>query len=122
MARAQRKARTGGGARRGTRGLIGWAVLALLAALVAAALYYRPVISGYATTGTSYGARVACSCRYVGGRSLDDCKKDFESGMELVSLADDPDSRTVTATFPLLGSQRATYREGWGCQLEEWNG
>ena len=108
-------------AKRTKRSWTRWLLLALLAGLVAAALYYRPVIEGYAVTGTSYGARVACSCRYVGGRDLDDCKKDFESGMELVSLADDPDTQTVTATFPLLGSQRATYRDGWGCQLEQWD-
>jgi hypothetical protein len=30
-------------------------------------------------------------------------------------------ARSVTARFPLLASQTATYREGWGCVLEKWD-
>ena len=40
--------------------------------------------------------------------------------MELVRLSDDPATKSVTATFPLLASQTATYREGYGCVLEKW--
>ena len=93
------------------------AVLLVLAALVAA---FWPTIAGYARVGSAYGAHVACSCRYAGGRSLEDCKKDFEPGMELVSLSEDQAARSVTASFPLVASATATYREGWGCVLEPW--
>lgn len=93
---------------------------ALLVVLGAVLAWYWSVISGYAVTGASYGARVACSCRYVGGRSLGDCAKDFEPGMGLVSLSEDAAAKSVTARFPLLASQTATYREGWGCVLEPW--
>lgn len=96
--------------------------IALIAALMLAgalAFFWRP-LNGFAMTGASYGARVACSCRYVGGRSLGDCRKDFESGMELVSLSEDPAQRSVTASFPLIASQTATFREGEGCRLEPW--
>lgn len=55
-------------------------------------------------------------------RSLDDRAKDFEPGMELVSLSEDRKARSVTARFPLLGGTTATYREGWGCVLEPWRG
>ena len=81
------------------------------------AVFWRP-LNGYAQAGTAYGARVACSCRFVGGRTLEDCRKDFEPGMELVSLSEDAKVRSVTARFPLLASETATYREGPGCQLD----
>ena len=98
-----------------------WALLAgvLLATLVAV---FWGTITGYARVGSAYGAHVACSCRYAGGRSLADCEKDFEAGMELVSLSEDRAAKSVTAGFPLLASSTATYQEGWGCVLEPWRG
>ena len=93
------------------------AVLVLLAGLLA--WYWRP-LNAFAMTGAAYGARVACSCHYVGGRSLSDCRKDFEPGMELVTLSADAESKSVTARFPLLATQTAAYREGEGCRLEPW--
>ena len=88
--------------------------------LIGSLAFFWTPLGGYASTGTSYGARVACSCHYVGGRSLADCRKDFESGMELVMLSADEDAKSVTARFPLLASQTATFREGEGCRLEPW--
>eukprot|EP01037_Dinobryon_pediforme_P001587 gene1587-1614_t len=76
----------------------------------------------YAQTGAAYGARVACSCRFIGGRSLADCQKDMEGPVAWASLSDDTASRSVTARYPLLARQTATYREGWGCQLQPWTG
>jgi hypothetical protein len=92
-------------------------VIALLAGL---GWYYGPGLLDSAEAGTAYGARVACSCRYVGGRGLEDCRKDFEPGMGLVSLSEDSEAKSVTASVPLLASQTATYREGYGCVLERW--
>ena len=40
--------------------------------------------------------------------------------MELVSLSEDVDERNVTARFALIVSDKATYREGWGCVLDSW--
>lgn len=93
--------------------------LGLLAALLV--LFWKP-LNGYAEAGAAYGARVACSCRYVGGRELADCAKDLEAGMELVRLSEDTKNKSVTGTFPLLASHTATYHEGPGCQLEPWQG
>jgi len=92
--------------------------IAVLAALVA--WYYRDVVVDRAVTGTAYGARVACSCRFIGGRDLKDCEKDFEPGMGLVSLSEDAEAKSVTASVPLLASQTATFKEGYGCVLEKW--
>ena len=91
--------------------------LALIAALLA--LFWAP-LNGYARVGAAYGARVACSCRYLGGRSLGDCRKDFEPGMELVMLSEDAKAKSVTASFPLLASETARYYQGEGCRLDRW--
>jgi len=97
--------------------------LVLLAMVVVVAVWaWRTQLTSYAVTGTSFGARVACSCRFVGGRELGDCKKDFEPGMEAVFLSENADAKSVTAYIPLVSSQTATYREGYGCVLEKWDG
>lgn len=101
---------------RRVRRWLAWLLIALIAALV---WFWKP-LNGYAQVGASYAARVGCSCRYVGGRSLTDCRKDFEPGMELVMLSEDAETKSVTARFPLLASQTATFREGEGCRLETW--
>jgi hypothetical protein len=96
------------------------ALLPLAVLLGAMGWLYREPVAGYTSTGAAFGARTACSCRYIAGRSLEDCKKDFESGMELVFLSDDEVARSVTAYVPLLASDTARYREGFGCVLDPW--
>jgi hypothetical protein len=77
-------------------------------------------IQGQARLGASYGAHVACSCRYIEGRSLASCETDFEPGMELVSLFDDPQNKRVTASVPFLAKAVAERRGDFGCvQLNE---
>jgi hypothetical protein len=83
--------------------------------LIALFAYNLAFIKGQLDVGTSYGARVACSCHYIGGRDLSDCEKDFEPGMELIGLSIDPDRKRVTASVPLMESATAEFREGWGC-------
>lgn len=95
--------------------------LCALVLLVALAWYWKP-LNGYARIGAAYGARVACSCRFEGGRSLGDCRKDFEPGMGAIMLSEDAKAKTVTARFPLLARETAAYREGEGCRLEPWGG
>jgi hypothetical protein len=72
----------------------------------------------YLDVGVGYGARVACACRYIGNRPIGDCYKDFEPGMEPISLRDDPATKTVTAYVPLLTSRSATFDPVLGCQPE----
>lgn len=111
------------GARRHGRGrsrrLI-W-LLAVAAALIALWAAFGSAALGYARAGTAYGARVACSCRYVAGRSLEDCRKDKIAGMELVSLSDDDADKSVTARLLFLASDTATLRPGYGCLLDRWD-
>lgn len=101
--------------------IIFWVPVLAVLALVAAIWFNRAPIRGYADAGASYAARVTCSCRFVSGRSLEDCAKDKLAGMELVSLSDDVEARSVTARFPLVTEHTAVYREGYGCVLEEWD-
>lgn len=94
-------------------------VLCLLA-LVALAGWFRAPIAGYANAGAAYGAKVTCSCRYIGGRGLDDCRKDFLSGMALITLSEDKPAKAVTARFPLIASHTARMQPGAGCVLDKW--
>lgn len=76
-----------------------------------------PALQAQAELGSAYAARVGCSCRYVQGRSLESCQSDFEPGMEMVSLAEDPATKTVTGSVPLLASRSARYAGASGCLL-----
>lgn len=95
-------------------------LFALVLVVAGAAWWFRAPIAGYSGVSTAYAARVACSCRFIGGRDLADCGKDMLAGMELVTLSQDLEAKSVTARFPLISSTTATYREGYGCVLEEW--
>lgn len=106
---------------RSSKSRLGLWLLAIIAIVIGAVVYsYREPINGYAAIGTSYAARVGCSCRFVAGRSLEDCEKDKVAGMELVTLSEDEEAKSVTARFPLVTSTTATYRDGYGCVLEKW--
>ena len=88
-----------------------------------AAAWFSPFgqrLRGDAIAGTAYGARVACSCRFVAGRSMKDCEKDKLAGMEMVRLSADEAAKSVTASVPLLASDTAAYRTGYGCVLQSW--
>ena len=96
--------------------------LGVVACFIAAAFVWGPGMAEQAQAGTDFGARIACSCHYVEGRDIDQCRADFEPGMGMVRLSLDEDAQTVTAAVPMLASTRARYREGWGCVLEPWTG
>ncbi|MBI1404424.1 MAG: hypothetical protein GC147_14600 [Porphyrobacter sp.] len=97
-----------------------WLLALIVLAITAGLWAFREPITGYGTIGSAYAARVGCSCRFVAGRSLADCAKDKLPGMELVTLAEDDQAKSVTARFPLVAKATATYREGYGCVLEKW--
>lgn len=88
-------------------------LLALWAAFGSAAM-------GYGHAATAYSARVACSCRFVAGRGLEDCAKDKIGGMELVTLSEDAEAKSVTARL-LVMSDTARMKPGYGCVLDRWD-
>lgn len=93
-------------------------VLALLGA-GGYALFWRPS-HDTARIEAARAARIACSCRYVGGRALGDCDKDVPKGRFSVTLSEDAPAHSVSAHVAMGVAQTATYREGWGCQLPAW--
>jgi hypothetical protein len=97
-----------------------YGVIAVLALLLLWLVFSFAGIKAQAKLGVSYASHVACSCRYIEGRPLDACYKDFEPGMGMVSLTDDPANKRVTASVPLLASAVAESRGEFGClQLNE---
>ena len=95
---------------RGSRRRPTWlkVVLVLVLALAALGWLYREPLYGLVLAN-------------VAGRSLKDCQKDFEPRMEAVFLSDDEDERSVTGYVPLIASETARYRKGYGCVLEPWD-
>lgn len=94
---------------------IRYGLLAVLALFLLWLVFSFADIRGQAKLGASYAAHVGCSCRYIEGRSLDACYKDFEPGMGLVSLADNPEKKRIAASVPLLAHAVAERRGDFGC-------
>lgn len=101
-----------------------WFKMLAFIAIVVGGLYwyFREPITGYAQVSTGYAAKTACSCRHVGGRDLGQCKDDLLPSMALLWMSEDEGEKSVTASVPLLESTTATWREGYGCVLDSWEG
>jgi len=98
-------------------GCMPWAIL--FALLLGGFLIWKfPAFQAQAELGSAYAARIGCSCRYVQGRSLESCRGDLEPGMEMVSLSEDPATRTITGSVPLLASRSARHAGASGCLLD----
>jgi hypothetical protein len=95
---------------------IGLAAVLLIGA--GAAYAYVQSQKPFLDLGVSYAARVVCGCRHIGNRSLADCQKDFEPGMEPIQLTEDVAAKSVTASVPMLTSRTATFDPVLGCQPE----
>ena len=99
-----------------------WSAAVILAALLIAAALYARAMRPQLELGTGYAARVACACRYVGNRPLQQCYKDFEPGMEMIRLSENPADKSVTASVPLLAHRTARFDPLLGCQAEPFKG
>ena len=91
--------------------------IALVLIGVALLIWQWQSLTMQARLGARYTARVACSCRYIEGRSMESCQSDKEPGTEIVSMRDDPASRRVFASVPLLAEAAAEKRGDFGCVL-----
>jgi hypothetical protein len=118
-AKPNRNSATGATRQMLRNGLVVVALVAAMGMAIAGAVYW-PRLQARAMVATSYGARIACTCHYIAGRSLKDCRKDFEPGMALVMLDENAEARSVTARVPMIASQAASFREGAGCLLQTW--
>ncbi len=72
-----------------------------------------------ADLAAGYVAHVVCSCRYAGGRDMNSCATDFEPGMEIVHMEDDPAAKRVTAWVTGLPARSARYTgPEYGCVFD----
>lgn len=92
-----------------------WALGLIVIAAIAWLVLNFSDLRGQAKLATAYGAHIACSCKYIAGRELGTCTKDFEPGMEMVSIIDDPARKRITASIPILASATAERRGTTGC-------
>lgn len=95
-----------------------YALGALAVALLLALAWNWGTLAARARLGTAYGSRIACSCRYVEGRTMPSCQGDKEPGMAMVRLTDDPESKSVVASVALMAPRTARFRPGYGCLLD----
>ncbi len=87
-------------------------VLALIAVLIFIVYPKLPIISGYA-------AKRACSCLYVGKRSLESIEiEELEAcPKNLADLNVNPTKKTVTASTFGMAKMTSVYQAGLGCKL-----
>ena len=108
---------------RDIRGLPWLKLLVVLAAIGGTvAWFYGEAIAGYSQASTAYAAKYTCSCRFIGGREIGQCREDLLDGMGALWISEDAGEQSVTASVPLIESTTATFGEGEGCVLEPWDG
>ena len=83
---------------------------------------YGAQARGFGRAGTGYAAQTVCSCRHVAGRDMGSCKADLLPDTWAIWLSEDEEAQSVSATLPLVASTTSTYRDGFGCVLEGWEG
>ena len=70
----------------------------------------------YARVATAYGAKMVCSCRFVAGREMDSCMRDFTVDISAVKVSEDEDTITTSVLGGAIKS-RAVFQDGLGCAL-----
>jgi hypothetical protein len=105
-----------------TRRILLWGAPALVILILGLGWWVLETRRPQLELGVGYAARVACGCRYIGNRSLGDCRKDFEPGMEPIQLSEDAATKTVTASVPLVASRSVRYDPVLGCKAEAFTG
>ena len=97
-----------------------WGPVLLLSLLAGAWLGVRHSDTGkQAGVAAGYVAHVVCSCRFVGNRDMASCQTDFEPGMEIVTVIENAEKRSITASVPLLAKRTATFDPEYGCTLDK---
>ncbi|MEL7128006.1 MAG: hypothetical protein AAGK23_00525 [Pseudomonadota bacterium] len=74
----------------------------------------------FADVATAYVAKQACSCRYIGERSLDSCLTDFTQDVSQLDVTETQTDtrRTITASALGLVTASASYHDGLGCVID----
>ncbi len=71
----------------------------------------------YAYIGSSYDAKMVCSCMFISGRGLDSIKTEDLYAVPYANIEVDKAHQTVTADIYGLAKTKAIYRKGLGCTL-----
>jgi hypothetical protein len=95
--------------------MAGYIAIGIVALILLWLVFNFSSIKGQARLGVAYSSHVVCSCRYVQGRDLKSCVTDLDPGTEMISFADDPSRKRITASVPLLASASAERRGKFGC-------
>jgi hypothetical protein len=96
-------------------------VFAVVALIVAAfwQVWLKDQVA-YARIATAYGAKMACSCRFVAGREMASCRRDFTQDLSMFTFEEtqtDAGRGLRVSVFSGLVSGHATHTPGRGCTL-----
>lgn len=95
-----------------------WWILGGLALALVAGGVYAARVADQAGVAAAAMAKVACSCVFVGGRTLDACRADDPPGFEQVAVEIDETGKAAVARLLGVITRRAAYSETYGCTLE----
>lgn len=92
------------------------ALAGLILILLAAFYFY---LFPRLTILNGFSAKIACSCKYIGGRDLAEIKKNvlYHSLLPYTSVLDDVKNYSVTSSFFGMKPKTAVYKKGAGCIL-----
>jgi CubicO group peptidase (beta-lactamase class C family) len=71
----------------------------------------------YAYIGSSYDAKIVCSCTFVSGRDWESIKSEDLYAVPFATIEIDKKEQTVTSNIYGLAKTKAIYRPGLGCTL-----
>jgi hypothetical protein len=97
--------------------LIGLAASIAVALTVGYAQWFVPTRQDVAV-GNAMLAKQICSCIFVAGRSLKDCRADQFESMDPIQVEVRAKPPGVRAFVPLFGERSASWSESFGCTLE----
>jgi hypothetical protein len=93
-------------------------VIAVTVAVLAALGWFASNTLTSADVGAAAMAKVSCSCVFVEGRNVDECRKDSPPGFDGVAVSVDPAKMSVTGSVLGIVHRTATYSADYGCTLE----
>jgi hypothetical protein len=95
-----------------------WIIGGVTLLLLGAGGVYATRTADQAGVGAAAMAKVACSCVFVDGRTLEACRADDPPGFEQVAIEIDEKGKSATGRVLGIVTRRATYSEAYGCTLE----
>ena len=99
------------------RGAAALAAILVLGLGLAYPLWYEPTRFAV-DIGAGMLSKQLCSCVYVAGRGLADCRADQFESMDPIQAELTSDPEGTRAWLPGFGERVAVYRDGLGCTLE----